>query len=157
MEKQVVRPNVRHSVRSCSFEDFNEWTDWYRHSLQRTLKWAYHDTDTLSLIKIWTYRFKKTRLKGNSGTRFSFKKKKKLYLDPIGNEEKKVSQHFFAFAKIFVKNVSADHADTTKKRGHDKETRTSTANVEGFSQIVREQSGKKVLECNNLEIWILLT
>ena len=51
-----------------------------------------------------------------------------------------------------MKNVSADHADTTKKRGHDKETRTSTANVEGFSQIVREQSGKKVLECNNLEI-----
>ena len=67
-------------------------------------------------------------------------------------KKKRFHNIFFAFAKIFVKNVSADHADTTKKRGHDKETRTSTANVEGFSQIVREQSGKKVLECNNLEI-----
>ena len=65
---------------------------------------------------------KRHALKGTVAQDFRLRRKKKLYLDPIGNEEKKVSQHFFAFAKIFVKNVSADHADTTKKRGHRRQT-----------------------------------
>ena len=45
-------------------------------------------------------------------------------------KKKRFHKIFFAFAKIFVKNVSADHADTTKKRGHDKETRTRQRNVD---------------------------
>ena len=37
-------------------------------------------------------------------------------------KKKRFHKIFFAFAKIFVKNVSADHADTTKKRGHRRQT-----------------------------------
>ena len=114
--------------------------------------WSEHimiQTPSLSL-RYEHIDLKRHALKGTVAQDFRFFILKKPLFGPHRKWRKKGFTTFFLLSLRYSWK-------TTKKRGHDKETWTSTANVEGFSQIVREQSGKKVLECNNLEIWILLT
>ena len=63
---------------------------------------------------------KRHALKGTVAQDFRFFILKKPLFGP--HRKKRFHNIFFAFAKIFVKNVSADHADTTKKRGHRRQT-----------------------------------